>query len=159
MSSPAADRVFPDGAIIDAPNCLICHSETAEEDAVVFRDELWACEVTPGFEVPGWFVLRARRHALGWQELNPAELSSFGQRAQNLVTAVGGVFDAPATYLLSFGEAYPHFHCLVAARGDDVPPQNRLANIMTLRQDRIDRAAALESVPAVRTAYAAALSS
>jgi len=156
MTTPAASaRVFPDGAIIDVETCLICRLDEADESAVVFRDDLWAAEVAPGYEVPGWFVLRARRHALGWQELDSAELQSFGRHAQDIVTAVGWVFGAPATYLLNFGEAYPHFHCLIAARGSDVPPEKRTAGIMTLRQDRLDRDAALSHVPAVRDAYRA----
>jgi len=156
MTTPAASaRIFPDGAIIDAENCLICRLDDADDAAVVFRDELWAAEICPGFEVPGWFVLRARRHALGWQELDADELRSFGQHAQDLVKAVGGVFGSPATYVLNFGEAYPHFHCLVAARGNDIPPERRVAGIMTLRQDRLDRGAALAHVPAVREAYEA----
>jgi diadenosine tetraphosphate (Ap4A) HIT family hydrolase len=146
-------RRFPEGAIIDVPNCLICQLDDVEPDAVVFMDDLWACEVCPGFDVPGWVVLRARRHALGWQDLNAAELSSFGQHAQDLVAAVGSVFDSPATYLLNFGEAYPHFHCLVAARGDDVPPDRRVAGIMGLRSDRLDRERALAHVPDLRRAY------
>lgn len=156
MTTPAASaRVFPDGAIIDVETCLICRLDEADESAVVFRDDLWAAEVAPGYEVPGWFVLRARRHALGWQELDDGELNSFGRRAQRLVKAVSGVFGSPATYVLSFGEAYPHFHCLVAARGDDVPPEHRGAGIMALRQERLDRAAAVSHVAAVREAYRA----
>ena len=52
------------GALIDANlDCLMCSMEQAEDDRVVFRDKLWAAEVVPGYEVPGWFVLRVRRHA------------------------------------------------------------------------------------------------
>ena len=43
--------------------CLLCEMEQAAPSAVVFRDELWAAEVAPGYEVPGWFFLRVRRHA------------------------------------------------------------------------------------------------
>lgn len=156
MTVNSEGRVFPDGSIIDVENCLICKSEDAEDAAVVFRDELWACEITPGFEVPGWFVLRVRRHALGWHDLAPDELATFGERAKDLVDSVGGVFGAPATYLLNFGEAYPHFHCLIAARGNDVPPDKRLANIMSLRTERLNRETALGYVSAVRDAYRAA---
>lgn len=149
----ASARAFPAGATTDIENCIICHVDDAEARAVVFRDDLWACEVLPGYEVPGWFVLRARRHALGWQELDPAELETFGQRAQQLICAVSGVFAVPATYLVSFGESYPHFHCLIAARGDDVPEEYRLGAILSLRQQRLDRERALAWVPAVRDAY------
>lgn len=145
---------FPDGSITDPAQCLICRLEDAEDDAVVFRDDIWACEVVPGFEVPGWFFLRVRRHALGWHELSPAELSTFGERARDLMAALEATFTAPARYLMTFGEAYPHFHCVVTTRGDDVPPELRSGNILRLRDTHVNRAEALRRVPAVRAAYA-----
>jgi diadenosine tetraphosphate (Ap4A) HIT family hydrolase len=151
----SAERIFPEGSIIDVENCLICQMEDAPGEAVVFRDDLWSCEVTPGFEVPGWFVLRVRRHALGWHDLNSSELTTFGQHAKDVVDSVAEVFGSPATYLLNFGEAYPHFHVLIAARTNDIPREKRIANIMTLRQDHLDREASLASVPRVREAYEA----
>jgi hypothetical protein len=63
-------------------------------------------------------------------------------------------FTAPARYLMTFGEAYLHFHCVVMTRGDDVPPEFRSANILRLRDTQVDRAEALRRVPAVRAAYA-----
>jgi diadenosine tetraphosphate (Ap4A) HIT family hydrolase len=152
-SNQARVRRFPDGAIVDPALCLICASETLDETAVVFRDDLWACEVTPGYEVPGWFFLRVRRHALGWQELDERELASFGDRVKRLVEAITAVMDAPTTYLFNFGESYAHFHCLVAARTDDVPADRRTGNILLLRNERRDPGAALAIVPAVRAAY------
>ena len=97
--------------------CLLCELEQAEPGAVVFRDELWAAEVAPGYEVPGWFFLRVRRHAELLTGLDDAELAAFGRRAADLVGAVTEATGAPATYLLHFGENYRHFHALVAARG------------------------------------------
>lgn len=149
-SSP---RRYPDDAITDVEHCLICATEDAEASAVVFRDDLWACEVVTGYEVPGWYFLRVRRHALGWQQLSDAELESFGRHARDTVEAVGLATGARATYLVNFGESYPHFHCLVMGRGDDVPPEFRGGNIVGLRKDRLDREAALELVPDVRAAY------
>ena len=70
------------------------------------------------------------------------------------MAAVTEVTGAPATYLLVFGENYLHFHVLVAARGDDVPAGLRAGNILRLRADRADPAAAEKLVPAVRSAYA-----
>ncbi len=134
-------------------DCLPCKMEDAEDAAVVFRDDLWACEVIPGFDVPGWYVLRVRRHALRLGGLSEEELATYGRRARDVVGAVGEVTGAPATYLLTFGEANPHFHTLIAARGDDVPPDRRLGAIMQQRSDRLDRSAALALVPAVAEAY------
>ena len=145
---------FPEGSVIDPAQCVICGLDDAPDEAVVFRDEVWACEILPGFEVPGWYFLRLRRHALGWGELTHDELTGFGPTAQQLMLALEAAFDAPARYLMTFGEAYPHFHAVVTVRGDDVPPESRSGGILALRASRVDRAAALARVPDVREALA-----
>ncbi|GAA2362993.1 hypothetical protein [Dactylosporangium salmoneum] len=131
----------------------MCELEGADAEAVVFRDEDWAAELVRGYDVPGWFILRARRHAERITGLGPAELASFGPRARDLIAAVTEVTGAPTTYLMSFGENYAHFHALVAARGEDVPARLRAGNILQLRGDRADYGAAAALVPAVRAAY------
>ena len=102
--------------------CLICSMEEADPASRVFLDELWAAEVAPGYEVPGWFFLRSRRHAEKLTGLDDAETASFGRHAHDLISAIEQVTGAPAVYMLSFGENYLHFHALIAARGEQVPP-------------------------------------
>jgi len=150
-----AARRLPDGSITDPAHCLICHLDEAPEESVVLRDGDWACEVAPGFEVPGWYFLRLRRHAIGWGEMTDAELTSFGLVARDLMVALERTFDAPARYLMTFGEAYPHFHCVVTVRTDDIPAESRSGNILGLRATRLDPPAALAHVPAVRAAVRA----
>jgi diadenosine tetraphosphate (Ap4A) HIT family hydrolase len=154
MTTTESPRRFPDESITDPDSCLICATDEVDEAAVVFRDDLWACEIVDGFEVPGWFFLRARRHALGWSGLGTTELETFGRRVRDVVEAVGVATGARATYVMNFGEAYPHFHCVVTARGDEVPPEFRSGNILQLRRDKVDRGAALKLIPSVRAAYA-----
>lgn len=137
----------------DTDACLICEMEDADESAVVFRDELWAGEIVPGYDVPGWFVLRSRRHAERLTGLTGSELDSLGRHARDLVAAVTEVTGAPATYFLVFGENYPHFHALITPRGDDVPTDRRTGDILKLRAQHADSAAAARLVPAVRDAY------
>jgi diadenosine tetraphosphate (Ap4A) HIT family hydrolase len=146
---------FPLDSITDPARCLICHLDQAPDEAIVFRDEDWACEIAPGFEVPGWYFLRLRRHALGWAGLEQPELTAFGPMVQDLMGALEQAFGAPACYLMTFGEAYPHFHAVVTVRTEDIPPESRSGNILALRPSRVDRAAALAHVPAVREALAA----
>lgn len=133
--------------------CLLCEMEQAVGGAVVFRDELWAAEVAPGYEVPGWFFLRVRRHAELLTGLDDAELSALGHRARDLVAAVTAATGAPATYLLHFGENYRHFHALVAARSADIPAELRGGNILRLLPGHVDIAAATALAQAVRAAY------
>ena len=135
------------------PACLICSMEESSTHSRVFIDEHWAAEVAPGYEVPGWFFLRARRHAVKLTGLNDAEVATFGRRAHDLVSAVEKATGAPAVYLLSFGENYTHFHALVAARGEQIPPAQRGRALLGLLTDGKDPAAAEALVPLVRAAY------
>ncbi|MEV6265209.1 hypothetical protein AB0M42_31295 [Streptomyces sp. NPDC051784] len=134
-------------------DCFMCGLEQNEDTAVVFRDPLWSADMVPGYDVPGWFVLRVRRHAERITGLDDAELASFGRRARDLVAAVTEVTGAPATYLMVFGENHPHFHALVTARGEKIPADRRSGNILRLRDEHADPVAAARLVPAVRRAY------
>lgn len=133
--------------------CLICLLEGSSSDSRVFLDEHWAAEVAPGYEVPGWFFLRARRHAEKLTGLDDAEVATFGRRAHDLVSAVEKATGAPAVYLLAFGENYTHFHALVAARGEQVAPEQRGGAMLGLLADGKDPVAARALVPLVRAAY------
>ncbi len=132
--------------------CLPCELEDSAAPAVVFRDDTWSCEVATGYEVPGWYILRLRRHAEGWDALTGTELAEFGARCEHLATAIKHELDASQVYFMSFGENYPHFHFLVTARGADTPPELRGANILKLRETRCDMVSALARVPALRAA-------
>lgn len=134
-------------------DCLICSMEASSPTMRVFRDEYWAAEVAPGYEVPGWFFLRARRHAEKLSGLNDDEAVTFGRHAHDMVTAVETVTAAPAVYLLHFGENYPHFHAVITARGEQVPAERRGAALLQLLTDGKDPVAAQALVPLVRTAY------
>jgi diadenosine tetraphosphate (Ap4A) HIT family hydrolase len=133
--------------------CLMCAMEEADEAVRVFADSLWAAEIVPGYEVPGWFILRARRHAELITGLDRAEQAGFTRRARDLVEAVTEATGSPATYLLAFGENHRHFHTLIAARGADVPADRRNGDILKLLGERRDPAAAADLLPAVRDAY------
>ncbi len=134
-------------------DCKICSLESADDSVIVFRDELWAAEVAPGFDVPGWFFLRTRRHAHGIAGLSAEESATFGDRAKRLIGAVTRATGAEATYMLMFGENFPHFHTLITARGSDVPEDRRGGDILKLREERLDSIGARELVPLVRQLY------
>lgn len=135
------------------PACLICSMETVDDPSRVFLDEHWAAEVAPGYEVPGWFFLRARRHAEKLTGLDDAEVATFGRRAHDLISAIEEVTAAPAVYLLHFGESYRHFHALVAARGADIPPAQRGGALLQLRAASCDPASAEGLATRVRATY------
>jgi diadenosine tetraphosphate (Ap4A) HIT family hydrolase len=135
--------------------CLICEQEDAADPAlsVFCEDDGWAAGVVPGYDVPGWVVLRIRRHAEGLDALTDAELAAFGRRARDLVAAVRAVTGAAATYLMVFGEANPHFHALITPRTADIPVELRTGDILKLRLSRADLARATAMVPVLRAAY------
>ena len=133
--------------------CMICSMEEADPASRVFLDGLWAAEVAPGYEVPGWFFLRSRRHAEKFTGLDEAETATFGRHAHDLISALEQVTGAPAVYLLSFGENYRHFHALIAARGEQVPPPLRGGALLQLLASGRDAAAAQAVARDVRLAY------
>lgn len=135
-------------------DCLICSMHDTDPDARIFRDDLWAAEIAPGYEVPGWFFLRTRRHAEALAGLDDDEAATLGRRARDLTRAVEKVTGAQAVYLLHFGENYRHFHALVIARTADVPATLRGGGILQRLSDGRDRAAAVEIAGHVRSAYA-----
>jgi diadenosine tetraphosphate (Ap4A) HIT family hydrolase len=135
--------------------CLPCDLEAAEDAAVVYRDDRWSCEVADGYDVPGWFILRLRRHAVGWAGLDPEDAATFGAVSQRVAEAVQEATASPTVYFLSFGENYPHFHFLVTARPADLSPELRGAGILSLRADHRDREAALGVASEVRAVVAA----
>ena len=136
------------------PPCLICEQEDADDSMTVFcEDAGWAAGVVPGYDVPGWFVLRIRRHAEGLEGLTAGELAAFGRRARDLTAAVRTVTGAAATYLMVFGEANPHFHALITPRTADVPLDMRTGDILKLRLGHADMDGAMAMVPVVRAAY------
>lgn len=138
--------------------CLMCDMEDTDESNIIFRDELWSAEVVPGFEVPGWIVLRTRRHAERITGLNDEELAALGHHARDVVAAVTEVTNAEATYMVAFGEAFPHFHMLITPRGAQVPPERRGGDIMKLKGEESDPVRAREVATAIRAAYSAAVS-
>src|ERR1700753_3413828 len=113
-------------------DCLPCDLESAEPAALVYRDDEWSCEVAEGYDVPGWFILRLRRHAEGWSGPTVDELARFGPVSPQLAAAIEASTPSPTVYFMSFGENYPHFHFLVTARPADLPAEQRGAGILAL---------------------------
>lgn len=134
--------------------CMPCGLETAAEETIIYRDEDWSCEMVEGYDAPGWFILRLRRHAEGWHEPTAEELAGFGPVSQRIVAAIREATGATGAYFMSFGENYPHFHFLVIGRPADLPADRRGAAILAAREELRDREAALATAEAVRRALA-----
>lgn len=137
-------------------DCLPCDLEGVEPARIVHRDDVWSCEIADGYDVPGWFVLRLRRHAEGWSGPTVEELAEFGPVSQRLSAAIQAATGATGTYFMSFGENHPHFHFLVVARDADLPAVSRGAAILARRAHGRDLDASLAVGERVRSALAAA---
>lgn len=133
-------------------DCLPCDLEAADMTHVVYRDDVWSCEVANGYDVPGWLILRLRRHAEGWSGPATEELAGFGPVSQRIAAAIESATGATGTYFMSFGENYPHFHFLVIARPAGLPAELRGAGILTMRAEHRDLAASLATALRVRSA-------
>jgi diadenosine tetraphosphate (Ap4A) HIT family hydrolase len=136
--------------------CLPCDLESADAAAIIYRDDTWSCEIADGYDVPGWFILRLRRHAEGWTEPTLDELAGFGAVSQRVANAIQSATGASNVYFLSFGENYPHFHFLVIARDADLPVESRGAAILGLRASNRDLDASLAVGGRVRECLAGA---
>jgi diadenosine tetraphosphate (Ap4A) HIT family hydrolase len=132
--------------------CLPCDLEVAAAPSIVFRDDTWSCDVAEGYDVPGWYILRLRRHAEGWSALSPDEAAGFGAVSQQVAAAIREATGAPTVYFMSFGENYPHFHFLVIARPQGLAPEHRGAGILALREASRDPIASLSVAADVRAA-------
>lgn len=133
--------------------CLPCDLEQTDAASRVYRDDDWSLDVAAPYDAPGWFILRLRRHAEGWEGLSPDETAGFGAISQRVVAAIREATGAPTVYFLSFGENYSHFHFLVIAREPDLAPEHRGAGILALREERRDPIASLAVAADVRAAF------
>jgi diadenosine tetraphosphate (Ap4A) HIT family hydrolase len=136
--------------------CLPCDLEAADPAAIIYRDANWSCEIADGYDVPGWYILRLRRHAEGWSEPTAEELADFGPISQRVANAIQSATGATGVYFMSFGENYPHFHFLVIARDANLPPESRGAAILGRRATDRNAETALALGARVRDSLAAA---
>ncbi len=133
-------------------SCDLCALEAAggPEAGWVYQDQNWSVGMAKGMDVPGWLTGQIRRHAVGTDALNQAEQASLGPLLSKLTAAITKVTNAEKVYLVAFGEAFPHWHFLLQARGAEVEPAHRGAALMLHRDEYIDRAAAIATADRIR---------
>jgi len=122
------------------------------ESGWVYQDENWSVGIAKGIDVPGWLTGQIRRHAVGTEALNLAEQNSLGPLLSKLTAAIKKVTGAEKVYLVAFGEAFPHWHFLLMARGAEVDSAHRGAALMLHRDEYIDREGAIAAAAKVREA-------
>ena len=116
---------------------------------VVFEREWTAC-VLPGFEVPGWLVVIARRHVESLADLDDEQQQSLGPVLARLSGGIQSVLGAEKVYLLSFGENHPHLHLMLMARMPDLVEAFRGLEIVKQRERLLDADSAYGTATALR---------
>jgi diadenosine tetraphosphate (Ap4A) HIT family hydrolase len=138
-------------------DCEICTRESDDTDPVggwVFRNARWSVCAAPRTEVPGWFFLELRRHAEGPMELTQEEALELGPIIRRLSGAVQRAVRAKRVYLLWFGDNFPHFHMLVAARPPGMGGEEPGLALIPRAGEFADRQAAARATEKVRRALA-----
>jgi hypothetical protein len=138
------------------PDCGLCTLEVGvgPEGGWVLQDQNWSVGVPHGMEIPGWLTAQIRRHAVGTSALNEGEQVSLGPLLAKLTMAITEATGAEKVYAVTFGEAFPHWHILLMARGSAVPEAHRGAALMLHRAGYVDRDAALTTAGRIRALLA-----
>ena len=138
------------------PDCGLCTAEAGvgPQGGWVLQDQNWSVGIPHGMEVPGWLTAQIRRHAVGTSALNESEQASLGPLLAKLTTAISEATGAAKVYAVTFGEAFPHWHVLLMARGSEVPEAHRGAAFMLNRAGYVDRDAALTTAGRIRALLA-----
>ena len=129
--------------------CEVCRQER-ETASWIYQNELWSLGGPSWASMPGYFILQLRRHAEGLEELSDAEAESLGPLVKRISRVTREVLGYPKTYLVFFGERYPHVHFAVVAVRDDLPEEHRGPGVLAYAQTFDDLPEAVRVADAVR---------
>ena len=118
----------------EAPDdsCRFCLAEAdsaACSELGMFQNADWALDLDDR-GIPGWFLLRSRRHVEGFESLSETESGSFGPTLTLTLGAIRSSYPCGPIYLVSFGETFPHFHMLLSARPRELDPARSKAQFL-----------------------------
>lgn len=138
--------------------CPLCDRENSiaavDDGGWVYRDQWWSVGVLPGVEVPGWLVIQSRTHVIPVWEIDPDGQAVLGPLASRAAEAISAATGAGRVYMTAFGEAMEHWHMLLAARPEGLPPEGRGPGLIAAHQPHVDRERAAEVAAQVRAALA-----
>jgi diadenosine tetraphosphate (Ap4A) HIT family hydrolase len=135
------------------PDLHACHvcilADAPEAPRVLYVDDLWMAVTAT--DAPGWVMLLARRHSLGWLwEMQDAEAETYGLQLRDISATICAVTRAERVYLMALGENTLHYHCLLIPRFDDTPVDMRGAALLGHASDLADPERAQEITAALR---------
>lgn len=106
--------------------CLACDVLTGHvrpPGGVIHEDDLWMLDhSTSPILLPGFLILKPKRHVEHIGDLSPAELESFARMLGLGCRAVSRVLAAEKVYACSFGEGIKHIHFYLVPRTRGMPP-------------------------------------
>jgi diadenosine tetraphosphate (Ap4A) HIT family hydrolase len=109
--------------MIDTPciACAINNGNLVPPGGPIYIDELWQAdhELTP--LLPGYVILKPRRHVHELADLSDAESATLGPVMRRLLAAMRSVLAPQRIYVVSFAETVHHLHFHLIPRYQDMP--------------------------------------
>lgn len=100
-------------------SCISCSYTTGKDQSVggqIYATQHWIVEHAFGMSLPGFLILKTKRHIEEADELHPAEAREMGMVLQKVTSAIRFVTGAQKVYILKFGEGVRHLHFWVFPR-------------------------------------------
>jgi len=138
------------------PGCGLCALSRSGDlvDGVVVETGHWQLTNLPGYELPGCYCLQTKRHVHELAELGADALAELGPRLAEVTATIRRVVGCDKVYVQRFGETYQHWHLLVCARPDDVPPSLHGPRFLLDRRPWLDEDRSREVAGMVRSELA-----
>ena len=105
--------------------CLACDvlaGKVTPPGGVIYDDQYWRVDhSTSPVMLPGFLILKPRRHVEHIALLTAEEMAAFGPLLRNTCRALAHVLHPAKVYATSFGEAVSHVHFYILPRMPDMP--------------------------------------
>lgn len=106
----------------DIENCLTCqfNKGITTPGGIVFQTKHWLCDHSFDTPLPGFLILKTRRHVESFAYLTQEEACEFGIVLFKLTKALKQVLHPEKIYILKFGEVVKHLHFWLIPRTTEV---------------------------------------
>ena len=105
-------------------NCLACDIITGKKKApggIIYENEYWMVDHSVPALIPGFLIIKPKRHCEQIAQLSEKEMASFGPIVHRTCQALSQVVNPEKVYVASFGEYVKHVHFFVIPRTSDMP--------------------------------------
>jgi diadenosine tetraphosphate (Ap4A) HIT family hydrolase len=121
--------------VAEADSCLACDIVSGARTppgGVIFENDHWLVDHSVGpVMLRGFLIIKPKRHCEHIGDLDPLELSSFGQVLGLTTRALMQVLSPKKIYVCSFGELVKHVHWYIIPRMEGMPADGgEVVNVM-----------------------------